>query len=278
MSSFSDRLAKAIGVSIGKTILFLRNVKRHYTQLSRKDKRAAVIFFVVVVAVVTCIAVGVSYSWGKKGHKSSRPTHINPTKVDYNYRFNQPYTTTFNDLNDVHLQAANLWGIQPNELEKRIAANDSALYKVESDSVIRVDELRHSKPYLVPAAYFLLYDIATDFQKALDARNIPRHRLIVTSITRTLSQRAALSKVNNNAADNSAHCYGTTFDISWVRYDALENKAVGDDVLKRILASILYQYQKAGRCYIKHEKRQACFHITVIGTKSTLSPAGAEAS
>ena len=136
---------------------------------------------------------------------------------------------------------------------------------VESDSLIMVNKLYHSVPYLVQEAYYLLHDISLDFARRLKFMDIPRHRLIVTSLTRTEEQRAALQKVNSNASKNSAHCYGTTFDISWSRFDPIEGKEVSDAILKKHLAAIIKQYQQAGRCYVKHERRQACFHITVIG-------------
>lgn len=65
---------------------------------------------------------------------------------------------------------------------------------------------------------------------------------------------------------NSAHRYGTTFDISWVRYTKIDEKDtlnIDNDRLKMVLASVLRDQRKADRCYIKHERKQGCFHITV---------------
>jgi hypothetical protein len=32
--------------------------------------------------------------------------------------------------------------------------------------------------------------------------------------------------------------------------------------LKAVLAEVLRDLKKSGRCYVKHEVKQACFHIT----------------
>ena len=73
---------------------------------------------------------------------------------------------------------------------------------------------------------------------------------------------------NTNATINSTHAYGTTFDISWKRFEKVEDpdgrplQDVGADTLKLVLAEVLRDLKQAGRCYVKYEIRQACFHIT----------------
>jgi hypothetical protein len=59
--------------------------------------------------------------------------------------------------------------------------------------------------------------------------------------------------------------YGTTFDISWKRFMKADKskKELNERQLKMVLASVLRDLKKEKACYIKHEKNQACFHITV---------------
>ena len=63
----------------------------------------------------------------------------------------------------------------------------------------------------------------------------------------------------------SAHFYGTTFDVSWARYTKVDEEDtlnIDRDRLKMVLAMVLRDLRRADRCYVKHERRQGCFHIT----------------
>lgn len=241
--------------------------RRAFLLLSRSERR----YFIAIVAGVLLIVIGLpiavvkSFREGKDlaDAGASVEDYVNPTIVDLDYRFLGSYEKTFNDLNPIHLRVAQKLGINPAQIDYSISEGKHAMRRVESDPYLKVARLTHSEPYLIPEAYRLLRDVAADFARRIDHFNIPRHRIIVTSLTRSEAQRAQLAAVNVNAADNSAHCYGTTFDISWSKFDPVEGIEVSDAILKKHLAAILIQYRKAGRCYIKHERKQACFHITV---------------
>jgi hypothetical protein len=77
-----------------------------------------------------------------------------------------------------------------------------------------------------------------------------------------------LRRRNSNASENSAHCYGTTFDVSWKRFQKVEDEDgrplqdVSSDTLKLVLSEVLRDLKKAEKCYIKYELKQGCFHIT----------------
>jgi uncharacterized protein YprB with RNaseH-like and TPR domain len=72
-----------------------------------------------------------------------------------------------------------------------------------------------------------------------------------------------LRRRNGNAVDTSAHLYGTTFDISYAKFicDSPEKPRTQED-LKNLLGEVVYDMQQRGRCYVKFEHKQACFHIT----------------
>jgi hypothetical protein len=83
---------------------------------------------------------------------------------------------------------------------------------------------------------------------------------------RTQADVSFLQKSGNvNATSNSCHCYGTTFDLAYYRYDKVTrtNEYMHEDNLKLVLGQVLLNEQRAGRIYVKYEKKQACFHITV---------------
>ena len=121
----------------------------------------------------------------------------------------------YNDYNDVQIPAAEKYGIVP--LEHRNVNFDSIkqLAKVEADdSILIIEPLTHSVPYLTHNAKALLMEIASNFQDSLAARGARPYCLHVTSMLRTLNDVRSLVKHNNNASETSAHSYGTTFDIA----------------------------------------------------------------
>ena len=102
------------------------------------------------------------------------------------------------------------------------------------------------------------------------ARNgLPHYRFYVTSVLRTQEDVKYLQRSGNiNSTTQSCHCYGTTFDISWKRFEQVADKdgrpmqEVGADTLKMVLSEVLRDVRLAKRCYIKYERKQGCFHIT----------------
>ncbi|MDE6541330.1 MAG: hypothetical protein K2L74_04900, partial [Muribaculaceae bacterium] len=140
---------------------------------------------------------------------------------------------------------------------------DRSLVKVQSCVDFYVDELRHSYPYLVPEAAILLHDIGSAFNDSLAARGGGAYRIKVTSLLRTPATVSRLRRVNRNATGESSHSYGTTFDISYSRFicDSITTPRTFED-LKNLLGEVLLDFSRSGRCYIKMERRQACFHIT----------------
>lgn len=170
---------------------------------------------------------------------------------------------TFNDSNYLHLQAAEALGINPIETTSMAWKNKRPLVKIETSRNYYVDELTHSLPYLVPEAKQLLEDIARTWVDTLNARGGGYYRLKVTSVLRTPATIAKLRRRNRNAVDASAHRFGTTFDISYAKFicDSVNIPRTQED-LKNLLGEILQQFRSEGRCYVKYERKQGCFHIT----------------
>lgn len=171
------------------------------------------------------------------------------------------YDESFPDSNDVQLQAAYNLGVPPvanrAEAERRL----KELVFIGSNPYYDVRKLNSSIPYLVPRAAVLLQDIACNFMDSLQTKNIPLSKIIISSVLRTREDVDNLRKRNHNATENSCHLYGTTFDIAYNHYVPI-TREVRNDTLKWVLSEVLNDLRKNGRCYIKHEKRQGCFHIT----------------
>ena len=179
------------------------------------------------------------------------------------------YAAAFPDTNSVQLSAATRWGVSPVKNREDAEARKRELVYVGSIPYYHVDPLYSSIPYLVPRAAVLLQDIGQAFFDSLYVKGVPLHRLIVTSILRSQDDVLKLRRRNGNATENSCHLYGTTFDICYNRYKTVEDpegptrRQVRNDTLKWVLSEVLRDMREQGRCYIKYEVKQGCFHMTV---------------
>ncbi len=177
----------------------------------------------------------------------------------------------FADLNADHLAYAVPQGIKPVEDLASAWRNGSGLVRVESDSCIYIDSLTHSYPYLTHSAAELLHEIGRRFRDTLQARGGGDYRIKVTSLLRTNSSVAKLRRVNRNATGESAHVYATTFDISHSKFICDNPAGVRRtfEDLKNLLAEVVNDLRNEGRCLVKHERRQACLHITAIAEEKS---------
>ena len=195
---------------------------------------------------------------------------------DMSMKMNEPrnirgvvsYKRSFGDLNDAHLAAAKKIGVKP--LKNREAAEKlgGKVVEIKSGKLYQVDSLTHSIPFLVPKASALLDSIGANFLDSLESKGLNPNQIIVTSVLRTQDDVKRLGKRNVNASQNSAHVYGTTFDITYKRFFKVEDpdgrpmQDVRADTLKLVLSEVLRDLKKKEMCYIKYELKQACFHIT----------------
>lgn len=183
--------------------------------------------------------------------------HRNFPVKEKNPKRNVQLGKDFDDLNDVHLYAAEKLGIKPMKSREEVLKHTSKLVRIKETRYFLVDSLTHSVPYLVPDAA----DFLTELGRLMQEYNGTHSRFILTSVLRTDSDVKRLSRGNVNASQNSAHRYGTTIDITYNRFD--RHGITNDIQLKADLARALYDMRKAGYCYVKYERKQACFHITV---------------
>lgn len=170
----------------------------------------------------------------------------------------------FNDSNYVQLEAATRLGIEPISDLSTAYYMKRPIVKIESNQYYELDSLTHSIPYLVPEAAALLGDIGKNFIDSLQKRGGDNYKIRVTSLLRTPKSVENLRKVNINATDSSTHQYATTFDISYSRFSCQNpNYQIDQGDLKNLLAEVLLDLRKQGRCLVKFENKTACFHVTV---------------
>ncbi len=222
----------------------------------RKRRLRRVIFLLLLLAVAVTGAVMFRY-WRTHRHAGSDgifengqyeersaitlPRHYRLADADENYI---RYATYFNDEQDVQIEAAEKMGVTPGT-----PLNSGQYVKLHNTSKYYLHDVTF--PYLTPLAADLLAKIGELYQSEIGD---PESRLRVTSCLRTPDSVKKLRRRNGNAVENSCHLYGTTFDISYSRMEPAEKKA---------LARVLSRLREAGYCYVKHERKQPCFHITI---------------
>jgi len=167
------------------------------------------------------------------------------------------YGKDFNHLNDVQLRAAKKYGVRPPKNREEIEKQKDKLVKITNTRYYQVLPLTSSSPYLVPRAA----DFLTALGRLMQEYNGTNSRFLISSVLRSQADVSKLGKINGNASENSTHCYGTTVDITYSRFDIRGKTTEGK--LKEDLARALYDMQEMGYCYVKYERKQPCFHITV---------------
>ncbi len=183
------------------------------------------------------------------------------------------YSACFPDIQSVQIRAAIANGIEPVRTREAAQAyvDSMKLVNITNSPFYVVDKLTHSMPYLVPKAQELLNTICVNFIDSLISHGMKPHLPIVTSVLRTAKDIKKLQRGNVNATTNSCHCYGTTVDITYNRFFPIDGSyytsrlgvAKYDVRMKKILAEVLLDLRMQGRCYVKYERKQACFHLTV---------------
>ena len=221
------------------------------------------------VFLVACLVLYVFFS-ARSCIKEKRWLALGPIENHPVRIWDVNFAKEFNDVNDVQLAVAQAIGIPPVRNREEAEKLKSKLVKLEATDTYVIDSLTHSIPYLIPSAKELLDDIGRVFQDSLSAKGLNPYKLVVTSVLRTEEDVAKLSKNNINASENSTHCYGTTFDLSYWRYVKIPDlrgrpyEDVPPEYLRATLSQVLKDIHDQGnRCFVKYEKQQNCFHITV---------------
>lgn len=229
--------------------------------------------FSIVVVILAVIRFSVLSYTSETEEVVVEKTLKQPTSIYYDENgkrvkhkiFSVPsFRRTFPDENDIQLISAKTHGVKPVQNRDEAEHRKKDLVFVGSNPYYHVEKLTSSIPFLVPNAAMLLQDIGSNFLDSLAIKQIPLHKIIVTSVLRTKHDVKCLQRHNGNATENSCHLYGTTFDISYNRYVTPDGtRKVRNDSLKWVLSEVLCDLRNNNRCHIKYEVKQGCFHITV---------------
>lgn len=180
----------------------------------------------------------------------------------------------FRDINPDQLAHAHANGIKHpidnlEELNSRIdeLIKTDQLVRIKANEYYNIRPLTHSVPYLTPEAKQLLDIIGRRFQYNLHKVGLPKYKFQLSSLLRTVEYQQQLTRINTNATPNeSAHYYGTTFDIAYHQYDR-RGRTINDPKVEAILEQTLLQLRRECRLMIIRERSNKCFHITVVKKK-----------
>ena len=200
------------------------------------------------------------------GSKSQETVLVEDSLVWYPGR-TFSYKAKFNDLQaKQHEVAARIGLARPPKDRSDAASMRNRLVEIKTCDNYIVDSLTHSVPYLIPCAKRELDAIGAEWADILQRNGLPHYRFYVTSVLRTEEDIKYLQRSGNiNSVTQSCHCYGTTFDLAYMRYDKVTHTRayMHEDNLKLVLGQTLLNHQRAGKIFVKYEAKQSCFHITV---------------
>lgn len=182
-----------------------------------------------------------------------------------------------NDLQLLHAQANGLkHGYEDNESFEKDSAlllEQKQLVRLKDNSLYRLKKLTHSYPYVTPEMADLLNEIGILFRQKMKEVGKEYYKPMITSALRTNESQGSLSKRNRNATTQSTHLFGTTIDITYkdffnIKADSIEQNAIATDVLREVMI----EFREQCRLVVVRERRQACYHFTVVNCDPAKAP------
>ena len=218
-------------------------------RLKKKYRRALHLILAGLVLLIALICLA-----RHCGQRESEPSRYYPSIRNLKAQFN--------DLNPLHLEAGRSLGLaEPPESRENI--NTWRLREIKDCRYYVVDRLDYSVPYLTRGGARLLDEIGENFRDSLEAKGMIPVRFKLSSVLRTKDDVRRLRRSGNvNASENSSHCYGCTFDIAWASYDLPKRYNATWDQYRGVMAEVLRDLRAEGKCYVKFEAKESCFHIT----------------
>ncbi|HLP05269.1 MAG TPA: DUF5715 family protein [Paludibacter sp.] len=238
----------------------------------RRSKSIYIAYSFILIAVSALLYTGL-YLYKKNNQPDKKFQFSDCDRVRF---ANMPISPCekLNDLNEIHLLHAQRNGITPfcsnREFDAKIGDYEKRyiLVKVTDSRFYQLKSLSHSLPYLIPEAVDMLNEIGYRFQEQLVEKKYHNYRFRITSLLRTLETQGKLCHRNRNATEHSAHLYGTTVDISYKNFYSTEKDTIEASYeAVQTLTKVLSEMRKECRLLVVRERKQACFHITVVCCK-----------
>ena len=202
-------------------------------KLKRKTK------FWLVVSAILALILGLLITWTVHKVKDWRWHHAGPIENHPVRIHDVNFDKEFHDLNEVQLALAQAIGVPPVKDRDEAERMKNRLVEIKDNDLYSVGDLSHSIPFLIPSAAELLDRIGRNFQDSLASKGLNPNKLFVSSVLRI------------------------GIDLEDPHGVALAYADVPPEYLRATLSQVLKDLHDDGACYVKYEKKQSCFHITV---------------
>lgn len=181
-------------------------------------------------------------------------------------------TNKLKDLNDcqlLHAQANGLTQVYEDDESFKKDVNrlvaEKELIRIKSNSLYSIKKMTHSHPYVTPEMADLINEIAIRFREKMKQKGIDYLLPVVTSALRTGESQKKLSRRNRNATEYSTHMFGTTVDITYKDFYHTKNRTLEQNATAtNVLTEVIVELREQCRLVAVKERRQACFHFTVV--------------
>jgi hypothetical protein len=196
-------------------------------------------------------------------------------------------------LNPAHLEAAAKYGLDPlgqdSDIEVLIASKRLVRVEAKPESLFYFYNVRNTYRALTPGARkgldLLTEQLQRNFQRYAA---LPPVKIAISSMIRPGSYQDGLRETNANATVTTTHSSGISFDIFFDDYYVVlpqpaASNSISDAVLslvrtrmgflmgdalrgqiRSVLTETLIQLQDEGALYAILEKRQRCYHVTML--------------
>jgi uncharacterized protein YcbK (DUF882 family) len=240
-----------------------------------KSRRKRILALLICFIIIICAIIGVIYC---KHKPQSKPYVTISLQCDHVKNANAPISPSnkLNDQNEIQLVHALKNGLKKPfstnaEFNSKIDSlkNNFTLVEVSETPFYQLKSLTHSQPYLIPEAVDMLNEIGYRFQRRLAEKKYNNYRFRITSLLRTEETQSNLSHRNGNASSHSAHLYGTTVDISYKNFYNIKKDTIESSYeAVQTLTKVLIEMRQECKFLAIRERKQSCFHITVVVCKS----------
>jgi len=180
-------------------------------------------------------------------------------------RADKEYRGSLKDSMDQHLKSAQclhkLSGDSlPKETLDELLTPNSFFVPISSTNTYSLGYLNNSAIVLHYDTKIILDEIAKNFAEELKNQNLPKHKLRITSLTRS---RQSQKRISGNDLP-SAHWYGHTLSISFRYYFKinLTRPDMDGNILKEILEKTLMKMHKEKKIWVTGISEGSYFTIT----------------
>jgi hypothetical protein len=197
-------------------------------------------------------------------------------------------------LNPAHIDAATRYGVGPlgtdADIDELVSGKRLVRIEAKPESLYYFYNVRNTYRALTPRARQGLTLLTERLQKNFQCRaKLPPVKIAISSMLRPASYQDGLRETNANATMTTTHSSGISFDIFYDDYyivlpqpeasNRIANTILGlfrtrlgflmGDALRgqirSVLMETLIQLQDEGVLYAILEKRQRCYHVTILG-------------